>query len=244
MRGVRGFTLIELLVVIAIIAMLLAILVPGLKRVKEQDKRIVCLSNLRQMMICWEMYAEDNDDKIVNGNTGAGGWVQWLVPPVTEQVRIQAIENGLLFPYCSSIDIYKCPTGMRDELVTYAIMDRMNGYDAIPGARKILKKKSEITSPGRRAVFVDEGRLSPASWTVWYDQERWWDQITARHGNGTDFSFADTATANTGSGATSVHWRFVTPTSAIGKARCAMALSPLSPAMSTSTGSRLAHGAN
>lgn len=188
---VCGFTLIELLVVIAIIAILLAVIMPALKRVKEQGKRIVCLSNLRQMMMIWDMYAEENDGKIVNGNTGAGCWVEWLVPPVTEQVRIQAIENGLLFPYSSSIDIYKCPTGERDELVTYAIMDRMNGYDAIPGAREIIKNKYQITSPGQRAVFVDEGRLSPSSWTVWYDEERWWDQITARHGNGTDFSFAD-----------------------------------------------------
>jgi len=198
MRGGRGFTLIELLVVIAIIAILLAVLVPGLKRVKEQGRRIVCLSNLRQMMICWEMYAEENDDRIVNGNTSTGGfnkdgtcWVYWPGRGATEQVRIQGIEDGLLFPYCSGIDIYRCPTGMRDELVTYAIMDRMNGYDSIPGAREILKKKSEITSPGRRAVFVDEGRLSPSSWTIFYDREQWWDQITARHGNGTDFSFAD-----------------------------------------------------
>jgi prepilin-type processing-associated H-X9-DG protein len=49
----------------------------------------------------------------------------------------------------------------------------------------------EIRSPGERAVFLDEGRLSPASWTIWYNQERWWDQITARHGDGTNFSFAD-----------------------------------------------------
>ncbi len=192
MRGVRGFTLIELLVVIAIIALLLAILVPGLKRVKEQGKRIVCLSNLRQMMFCWEMYANENDDKIVNGNTGVGCWVEWLTPPVTEETRIQAIENGLLFPYCESIDIYKCPTGIRDELVTNAIMDRMNGNAATSGpSNKILTKKSEITSPGRRAVFLDEGRLSPSSWTIYFDRPRWWDQITARHGNGTNFSFAD-----------------------------------------------------
>ncbi len=189
-RRIRGFTLIELLVVIAIIAILLAILLPGLKRVKEQGKRIVCLSNLRQMTMCWEMYAEENDGKIVNGNTGTGCWVYWPGRGATEQLRIQGIEDGLLFPYSSSIDIYKCPTGIRDELVTYAIMDRMNGA-SIPGARKLIKNKSEITSPGRRAVFVDEGRLSPSSWTIWYDQEKWWDQITARHGNGTDFSFAD-----------------------------------------------------
>ncbi|MBW8038930.1 MAG: hypothetical protein FVQ85_02900 [Planctomycetes bacterium] len=41
------------------------------------------------------------------------------------------------------------------------------------------------------AKILDEGRLSPASWTIWYDQERWWDQITARHGDGTNLSFAD-----------------------------------------------------
>ena len=189
----RGFTLIELLVVIAIIAILLSILMPGLKRVKEQGKRMVCLSNLRQLMMVWDMYADENDDKIVNGNTGVDCWVEWLLPPVTEQMRIQAIEDGLLFPYCSSIDIYKCPTGMRDELVTYAIMDRMNGYDfhSWRSVRPPLTRKSEITSPGQRLVFVDEGRLSPSSWTVYYDQESWWDQITARHGNGTDFSFAD-----------------------------------------------------
>lgn len=192
-RGGRGFTLIELLVVIAIIAILLSVLVPGLKRVKEQGRRIVCLSNLRQMMVCWDMYAEENNDRIVNGNTGTGCWVYWPGAGATEQARIQGIEDGLLFPYCSSIDIYKCPTGMRNELVTYAIMDRMNGYASHSwrGVRPPLTRKSEITSPGQRAVFVDEGRLSPSSWTIFYDQERWWDQITARHGNGTDFSFAD-----------------------------------------------------
>jgi len=40
-------------------------------------------------------------------------------------------------------------------------------------------------------VFLDEGRLSPDSWTVYYDDERWWDQVTVRHADGTNFSFAD-----------------------------------------------------
>ncbi|MHC4355756.1 MAG: type II secretion system protein, partial [Planctomycetota bacterium] len=71
MRKSKGFTLIELLVVIAIIAILMAILMPALNRVREQGKRIVCESNLKNLMLGWLMYADDNDDKIVNG---AGGF--------------------------------------------------------------------------------------------------------------------------------------------------------------------------
>ncbi|GAJ23796.1 unnamed protein product, partial [marine sediment metagenome] len=57
MNGPRGFTLVELLVVIAIIALLMAILMPALNRAKEQGKRAVCLSNLRQLTLAWIMYA-------------------------------------------------------------------------------------------------------------------------------------------------------------------------------------------
>jgi prepilin-type N-terminal cleavage/methylation domain-containing protein/prepilin-type processing-associated H-X9-DG protein len=195
----RGFTLIELLVVIAIIAILMAILMPALNRAKEQGKRAACLNNLRQLGLAWTLYADDNNEKIINGNTSTGSynkdgtcWVYWPGRSASEKERIQGIESGLLFSYVPNIKLYKCPTGVRGEVVTYAIVDAMNGYDAIPGAEgHIIKNRSQIVRPGERMVFLDEGRLSPASWTIWYDQERWWDQITARHGDGTNVSFAD-----------------------------------------------------
>ncbi len=56
----KGFTLIELLVVIAIIALLMAILMPALQRVRKQAKAVACQSNLHQWALIWSMYTQDN----------------------------------------------------------------------------------------------------------------------------------------------------------------------------------------
>jgi len=189
----KAFTLIELLVVIAVIAILMAILMPALSRAREQGKRTACLNNLRQLTTGWIMYADDNNDKVVAANTGlATAWVRWPGNNATQQQQITGIQNGLLHRYCPEPKLYKCATGIRGEFVTYAITDAMNGYAGIPGTKDLMVyRRMQITRADERIVFLDEGRLSPNSWTLWYDQERWWDQITARHGDGTTFGFAD-----------------------------------------------------
>ncbi len=59
----RAFTLIELLVVIAIIAVLMGILMPALKKARNQAQSSVCQGNLKNFTYAVHMYAQDYDDK-------------------------------------------------------------------------------------------------------------------------------------------------------------------------------------
>jgi prepilin-type N-terminal cleavage/methylation domain-containing protein/prepilin-type processing-associated H-X9-DG protein len=156
-RHKSGFTLIELLVVIAIIAILLAILMPALSRVREQGRRAVCLTHMRSLTLCWIMYADENDDRLVNGeahwaptaapaapvptsgphkgerywvgNDCASNFMQGEQRPLDMQK--QAIRLGALFPYCKTEKVYRCPTGIRGEMRTYSTAYGMNGcFDA------------------------------------------------------------------------------------------------------------------
>jgi len=63
----RGFTLIELLVVIGIIAVLIGILLPTLGRAREQAKRVQCLSNMKQVVTAYVLYAQADRDQIPLG---------------------------------------------------------------------------------------------------------------------------------------------------------------------------------
>ena len=78
MRKPRAFTLIELLVVISIIALLMAILMPALQRVRKQAKDVVCQSNLKQWGLIFAQYATDNDNSTLSG-PGVPGAESWMV---------------------------------------------------------------------------------------------------------------------------------------------------------------------
>jgi len=206
----EGFTLIELLVVIAIIAVLMAILMPALNRVKEQGKRATCLSNLKQLTLAWIMYADENNDNLVNGDSGEysihSKETPWVLSDwgtgITVKEKERAIRNGALWPYTKELRLYKCPTvnkivrsgNMEDILRTYSVADSMNCKNWPDMNAKMIKKRIDIKNPAYMIVFVDDGGTNPSAlggWTVYVTEERWWDPPPVRHGDGTNFSFAD-----------------------------------------------------
>ncbi len=181
----RAFTLIEPLVVIAIIAILMAILLPALKRAREQGQRAVCLSDVKQLALAWILYADQNDDKVVSSEAG-GAWksqygdpwvgVTWSNTWATggqlpEPDQIKGIETGALWPYVKQRKLYKCPSGYRGELLTYAMMIASNGR-SVDGS-PVFKKRILVPQPAERLLFIDEG-LRPRKKEFWMSNGYKW----------------------------------------------------------------------
>jgi prepilin-type N-terminal cleavage/methylation domain-containing protein/prepilin-type processing-associated H-X9-DG protein len=146
----RGFTLIELLVVIAIIGILASLLLPSLQSAKERALSIACLNNLKQLQLCWHLYAVDNNDSLPPNmsvyDLNTSGPISsdpeilkltWCPGIARSDVTTTNIERGYLFPYNQTTAIYRCPAD-RAPVIT---LDGQVRYD-IPRTRSYNMSQS------------------------------------------------------------------------------------------------------
>jgi prepilin-type N-terminal cleavage/methylation domain-containing protein/prepilin-type processing-associated H-X9-DG protein len=129
MRKKRGFTLIELLVVIAIIAMLMAILMPALSKVKKIAQRVVCGTNLRGLGTAQTVYAHDYDGRytVQGGKTNPTwspqmantAWYAATLPWNDSGVSPQISVGTSLYLLVREADVspksFVCPSGGENE---------------------------------------------------------------------------------------------------------------------------------
>ena len=100
MKKFLQFTLIELLVVIAIIAILAAMLLPALSKAREKARTVSCVSNMKQLCMGMNMYADADKERYCGAHSGTwGDSPSW---------------RALIFNYVGDAAIYDCPSGLTD----------------------------------------------------------------------------------------------------------------------------------
>ncbi len=184
MKRKNDFTLIELLVVIAIIAILAAMLLPALNKARDRAKSISCVSNLKQIMLGVNSYANDNDAMLIPGALyNQMWWFYYLNDHV-----------GVTSPLAED-SMFMCPAHLPGDSTWkkfgYGYNADYFGYsDSIKGVGWGTKL-TQVKAPG--TIYIGDNRdvVAAADCIIRSAAQFAYNYIALRHNNGSNYGYLD-----------------------------------------------------
>jgi prepilin-type N-terminal cleavage/methylation domain-containing protein/prepilin-type processing-associated H-X9-DG protein len=205
----HAFTLVELLVCVAIMAVLMAMLSPGLSMAKGKAKSLFCQSNMRQLNVAWIMYAHDNSGSLVPNFVGDGHFhLNWLPGNRQRTMAESSVKRSLLYPYWPNPQAYRCPADQGFIKINGRSFRRALSYplDVYLGGglydkstkewlgHRSVRKEFEIEAPAETLTFIGgDPEAHEGAQFIYYPMgvDLWVSFPAEHHSGGCNVAFAD-----------------------------------------------------